>query len=177
MARYTKINKFSKKVQQELFLLLVDALSGIRKSDAAKLLRDLLSEQEAVMLARRLKIALLLEEGLSYEKICREIPVSHGTIAKIQLWLKTYGDGFRLAIPKIKLRKDNKVTEEQKLSWRQVKKRYPIYFWPELLLQEIVKSASQKERKRLVAILGEMHDKTPLTKQLQNILNQKSNTM
>src|SRR3989344_986529 len=174
MAKYTHINRLSKQTQQELFLLLVEALAGEKKTDAAKLLRDLLSEQEASMNARRLKIALLLEKGLSYFQIRKIIPVSHGTIAKIQLWLKTYGDGFRLAIPKI-----DKMAEDKNESvggWRQIKKRYPMYFWPELILKEVVKSANQRERQRLLAVIAELRDKTPLTKELNSLLKQNSNT-
>lgn len=174
MSKYTHINHFSKQTQEELFLLLVEALAGWHKIDSAKLLRDLLSEQEASMIARRLKIALLLEKGLTYQQIGKIIPVSHGTIAKIQLWLNTYGDGFRLAIPKID-KIDKKDTKDIG-GWRQLKKRYPMYFWPELLLKEIVKSANKRERQRLVAVLSELHNKTPLTKELGNILKQKSNT-
>lgn len=176
MARYTNINRISKPKQQDLFLLLVEALAGHKKTDAAKLLRDLLSEQEASMIARRLKIALLLEEGFSYNRIREVIPVSDGTIAKIQLWLNTYGDGFRLVIPKIS--KIKETSEDYEVgSWRQLKKRYSIYFWPELLLKEIVKNANKRERERLEVIVKELRDKTPLTKQLQQILKQNSNTM
>jgi len=176
MAKNTHIKHFSKQRQQDLFLLLVEALTGVKKTDAAKLLRDLLSEQEASMLARRLKIALLLEKGLSYKQIRQDIPVSDGTIAKIQLWLNTYGDGFRLVIPKIN---KNIPSQEKKEigGWRQLKKRYPIYFWPEILLKEVVSSANKKERQKLISIVNELRDKTPLTKQLQQILSKNSNTM
>ena len=177
MAKYKYINNFSKETQEDLFLLLVDSVAGVKKTDAAKLLRDLLSEQEAVMIARRLKIALLLEKGWSYEDIRKAIKVSHSTIAKIQLWLKTYGDGFRLAIPKIESNSNNqKQLQGNTGSWRQLKKKYPMYFWPELLLKEIINSANKRERARLIGVLNELKDKTPLTKQLQSILGKKVNT-
>jgi uncharacterized protein YerC len=177
MAKYKYINNFSKETQEDLFLLLVDSVAGAKKTDAAKLLRDLLSEQEASMLARRLKIALLLEKGWSYEDIRKAIKVSHSTIAKIQLWLKTYGDGFRMAIPKIESNAGKSRNEDVSPgSWRSLKKRYPMYFWPELLLKEIVRSANMRERERLLNVLSELKDKTPLTKEIQNILNKKSNT-
>src|SRR3989344_1055047 len=175
--KYKNINKLSKQTQEELFLLLVEALAGIKKIDAAKLLRDLLSEQEASMIARRLKVAMLLEQGLSYEEINDTIKVSHGTIAKIQMWLQTYGDGFRTAIPQLdKISPvDSRPIDES--GWRQVKKRYPMYFWPQILLEEVVSSANKKEKKRIKVVLKELKDKTPLTKQLQNILGKNSRTM
>ncbi len=177
MAKYSNINRISKQDQDDLFLLLAESLVGMKKTDAAKVLRDLLSQQESVMLARRLKIALLLEKGFSYQQIRKEIPVSDSTIAKIQLWLKTYGDGFRLALPKIDHEPDDRhILEEDKLGWRSLKKRYPAYFWPELVLKQIVKSANKRERQRLSEIVEELRDKTPLTKQLQKILRQNSYT-
>ncbi|MEK7618398.1 MAG: Trp family transcriptional regulator [Patescibacteria group bacterium] len=175
--KYKNINKLNKQTQEELFLLLVEALSGIKKIEAAKLLRDLISEQEASMIARRLKVAMLLEQGFSYDDINEAIKVSHGTIAKIQLWLQTYGDGFRAAIPKLGKVNAGDPHSLDESGWRQIKKRFPMYFWPQILLEEVVASANKKERQRLAMVLKELKDKTPLTKQLQNILGKNSSTM
>jgi uncharacterized protein YerC len=174
--KYKNINSLPKQAQEEFFLLLVDALSGVNKIEAAQLLRDLLSDQEASMIARRLKIAMLLESGSSYEDINKVIKVSHGTIAKIQLWLQTYGDGFRKVIPKLQKADSANSRSSSSLNWKRIKKSYPIYFWPQILLEEVVSTANAKERQRLKMVLKELKDKTPLTKQLQNLLNKNSST-
>ena len=178
MAKYSNIKRLPKQAQAELFLLLVDAIAGKKKTEAAQVLRDLLSEQEAAMIARRMKIAILLENGYTYQQIRREIPVSDSTIAKIQLWLNTYGDGFRLAIANLEKNPSTNrhSLETDKLGWRKMKRKYPMYFWPQILLEEIVKSANKRERKRLAYIVNELHDKTPLTKELQKVLKQNYNT-
>ena len=59
------------------------------------------------------------------------------------------------------------------LLWRNIKKRYPIYFWPQLLLEEIVRSAKEGEKERLRVILGKMDQKRGLFKRLDRLLSQK----
>jgi hypothetical protein len=47
-----------------------------------------------------------------------------------------------------------------------------MYFWPEILLKEIVKSASKREKERLSAVIQRLKEKTSLSKDLQKILEQ-----
>jgi uncharacterized protein YerC len=176
MAKYSNISKIQKEGQADLFILLVNALANITTTNAAKLLRDLLSDQEATLIARRLKIALLLDEGLTYLQIRKIIPVSDSTISKIQMWLKTYGDGFRTVLPKLKNKERAEKPESSESTWRRHKKRYAMYYWPELILKEIVKSANKREKKRLLDILSQLKEKTELTKELNAILRQNSYT-
>ncbi|PIR96497.1 MAG: hypothetical protein COT92_00735, partial [Candidatus Doudnabacteria bacterium CG10_big_fil_rev_8_21_14_0_10_42_18] len=56
------------------------------------------------------------------------------------------------------------------LSWRLVKKNYPLYFWPELLLKEIVRSASGRQKKQLLGVVEELRGKTKIARDLQRIL-------
>lgn len=65
-------------------------------------LKDLLSETEAVMLARRLKIAQLIYAGWSYEKIEKEMHTSPTTIASVHAWLDGGFGGYISGIVKLK---------------------------------------------------------------------------
>jgi uncharacterized protein YerC len=180
MARHH--TKLSRREVERIFFQLCLAISRTKKiSNASKLLRDLLSYQEAEMLAKRLKIAELVLEGDTYEYIRNSLKVSPGTIARVQEWLKISGDGYRWAVEKTKKDtkkwKSNLPTEKGYSDWSEVKRRYPIYFWPELLLEEIVKSANRREKERLRRVVEDMvkmKTKKPLFKRLQRILRTKT---
>jgi len=63
--------------------------------------KDMLSETEAVMLARRLKIAMHLFRGMSYDKIQKDMKVSAATIASVHSWLDGGFGGYIRAIRKM----------------------------------------------------------------------------
>lgn len=64
MGKFTNTKKLSKQEQDELFIRFAKVLSTLHGSiEAANFIRDLLSEQEALMLARRIWIAELLQQG------------------------------------------------------------------------------------------------------------------
>jgi len=80
----------------------VKALVGIdSEREMASYVFDLFTPTERVMLAKRLAIAALLIEGLSYREIAERLKVSTSTIGRVNLWLQTAGDGYRLAIRRI----------------------------------------------------------------------------
>ncbi len=62
--------------------------------------KDLLSETEEVMLARRLKIARLIYEGKSYDAIEKLMRAGPGTIASVHAWLDGGFGGYIKAIQK-----------------------------------------------------------------------------
>ena len=174
--------KLSRKEVERIFYQLCLAISRTRNiSIASKLLRDMLSYQEAEMLAKRLKIAELALEGETYDYIRNSLKVSSGTIARVQEWLKISGDGYRWAVQKTKgdMKKFQRSipTESGYSGWSEIKRRYPMYFWPELLLEEIVRSANKREKERLRKIVGEMgkmKEKRSLYKKLNKILRKRS---
>lgn len=97
--------------------------------------QDLLSETEAVMLARRIKIAKLLMQGMSYGRISDSIHASDGTIASVHRWLQSGFGGYQNALPRLEdmLKKKVQTKEkhrEQKMpySFEWLKKRYPLHF-------------------------------------------------
>ena len=64
--------------------------------------RDLLTHTERQMLAKRLQIAKMLLNKESYNVIKKTLHVTDTTIAKVNNWLKTFGQGYRLAVDKLK---------------------------------------------------------------------------
>lgn len=172
MAKFSRIPKLSKKERQELLIALCEALSSIKKNEeAAQFLSDLLSPQELEMLAKRLAIAKLLIENKTYDSIRNILKVSHNTIARVNAWLTLSGSGFRLVIERTK-RRGKKIYEhslEEKLdpySWYNLKRRYSMYFLPELIIEELIKRSDEKQRKKLNLILSSIEGKIGIFKEI-----------
>lgn len=104
MARYSKI---SQREREELLKELSEALAVLKKpEEIEEFLTDLLTPQERIMLAKRIKVAKLLLEKKDYREIEKELKVSHATIAKIAFWLTEGGRGFKKIAERVrKLRK------------------------------------------------------------------------
>jgi len=172
MAKFTRKQQLDKKEETQLIMDFCKTIASLSKlDDAALFVRDLLSKQELRMLAKRLKIAKLLIEGKTYEKISKELKVSMGTVARINVWLAQSGEGFRMAVEK-----SSGFKKVEKPSWRGIKRRYPMYYWPEILLKELIYSANKKQRKRLQSIIDSLDEKTALTKEIDKILSKIYNT-
>jgi TrpR-related protein YerC/YecD len=170
MGKFTNTHKLSKQQQDELFINFAKALSSLKSSvEAANFIRDLFSQQEVLMLGRRLQIAGLLNDGLTYYQIRQVMKVSENTIAKVKIWLELYGEGYRAVLS----RNQNKSLKptDGAFSWGHVKRKYPMYFWPQLLLEEMVRNASKKERARLLNVVEALREKNKLSKELIKILN------
>lgn len=172
MANLSK--KLSKEEIGKFFYRLCLAIVEMKNvQEAADFLRDLLSFQEAEMIAKRLKIAELLMEGYTYEDINKKVKSSYGTIARVQEWMKVSGDGFRLAINKTK-GKDVKIENEcPTIEINNLKKKYPIYYWPEIILEGIIKNANYRQKQKLKKVVGQMDkmkEKTDLYRKLKKLI-------
>lgn len=163
MAKYTKYQALPSDKKQQVLLELCYALAMTRDlPDMAKLLGDLLSEQEIQMIAKRLQIAKLLLQEKIYNEICEEIKVSPPTVARVNLWLQQAGEGFRMIMKKGLGKKNTKIPAWKPPStagqgwdsWAHIKRRYPLYFWPQLLLEEIIRTANNRQRRRLLETLS-----------------------
>lgn len=172
MAKFSRIPKLSKKERQELLVALCEALATVKKRDeAAQFLTDLLSPQELEMLAKRLAIAKYLIDGKTYDYIRGILKVSHNTISRVNAWLTLSGSGFRLVIERTKniSKKDLGKEFEEKYdpySWQNIKRRYSIYFWPQLLIDEIIKKSNEKEKQKLYSILSSIEGKQNMFKEV-----------
>lgn len=165
-----RIEKLSKREQEELVFDLVNALVQAQTvSESALFLQDLLTKSEMKMLAKRLRIAKLLLGGMTYKQIEENLHVGHSTVAKIGAWLAERGDGFRKIIEKLPEKKEEQKWFERS-EWDSFKRRYSLYFWPELLLEEIVKNANQKQKERIRSVLERLEEKSELHKQIEKLL-------
>lgn len=172
MAKFN--SKLSKKEVDELFYKFSAAICGIKSiKDAAVFLRDLLSYQEAEMIAKRLRIAELLIEKKTYDDICKTLKVSSGTIARVQEWLKLQGEGYRKAVKNIRGKSVEIKYIENPESLSSIKKRYPQYYWPELLLENIIKNSNKKQKREIGSVIGQlekMKEKSQLFRKLKRII-------
>lgn len=158
MAKFEK-EKLSKEEVGKLFYFLCEAVAGTRNpEEAAAFLKDLLSYGEMEMIAKRLKIAALLEKGMTYDGIMEKLKTSPTTIARIHEWLGTSGEGFRMAMKRTTA--EEKLTKQAgavgRTDWHSLKKRYVSYYWPELLLEEIIVSANKRQREKLARVMKEL---------------------
>lgn len=165
-----RLEKLSKQEQESLVFDLINALVQTKNvTETALFLQDLLTKTEMKVLAKRLRIAKLLLSGMTYQEIVDMLHVSHATIAKIAVWLSERGDGFRNIIKKLPEQKKLKSWADMS-DWDHFKRRYSLYFWPELLLEEIVKQANKKQKDRIKSVLERLEEKSELHKKIEHML-------
>ena len=70
------------------------------RDDVENFFRDLLSETEAIMLARRILIAQRLLQGDGYDTICEDLGAGASTVASVHRWLQQ-GRGYQDLLPKL----------------------------------------------------------------------------
>jgi len=88
----TQVSRFKLKpnVWEKIFDLFSDTLLNAKnKQQLDSFLDGFLSPTEKIMLSKRLAIAVLLSKGNDYQSIKETIRVTTGTIAKVNLLLKT----------------------------------------------------------------------------------------
>jgi len=122
------------------------------------------------MLAKRLKIAKLLLTNATYQEIARQLKVSPQTIARVNIWLQEAGDGFRLMFYRTK-KKSPTPGILPSGTWSSIKRRYPMYFWPELLIREIMNTANKRQKQRLRDVVTNLNIKDKRYRELQKIMN------
>ncbi len=188
MAKFTPKQKLDKTIRQKALLELCHAIVIVKKlPEAARVLGDLLSEQEVDMVAKRLQIAKLLLQQKTYADIRKALKVSQPTIARVNLWLQQGGAGYRMVVAgqgkefKIPDERPVAYTPDEFYSWSYIKRKLPLYFWPQILLEEIVKSASARQRKKILDTLKILRKSGQEKKQafrcLEGILQKQINTL
>lgn len=155
MAKFSPHNKLSPQQRQQALLELCRALVMVTKLDeAAKLLGDLLSDQEVEMIAKRLQIAKLLLKGDKYDIIRGKLKVSDATIARVNLWIQQAGEGFRMVMKRGLAKEDMKVPNWMPSVRRsEMARRFPLYYWPQGLIEGIIRTANNHQRKQLLDTL------------------------
>lgn len=92
----------------------------------------------------------MLLEGYDYRAIQNYIKVTPGTIARINNQLHQGGSGLRRAIERLwKIEKER----EEKLmratpGWSELKKKYPSYFLPEIIFDQIAELILKKQKQK-----------------------------
>lgn len=96
-------NKLEKKTEEQLIHNLTAALSHIEQhTDMLTFLSALLTDTEKLMLAKRLAIIILLEEGLPDAHIATALHVTRITVAKMRYFYEARGEGFVIALQTLK---------------------------------------------------------------------------
>lgn len=152
-------SKLTSKKRKELILDLCRALVVLESPrEAADALTDLLTPKEIETIAKRLQIAEYLVNGMDYNSIREDLKVGYSTIARVNTWLNLSGEGFRIMLSRRSRRKEGPSLEERydPYSWHNIKRRYSLYFWPQLILEEFMKRANKKEREKMQEVFEKM---------------------
>lgn len=122
--------------------------------EVADALADLLTPKEMETIAKRLQIAEYLIVGDNYKTIREELKVGYATIARVNTWLNLSGEGYRIMLTKKKKSPQSKSEQEMydPYSWHNIKRRYSMHFWPQLVLEELARTSDKKERKKIERI-------------------------
>ncbi|MFA6097747.1 MAG: YerC/YecD family TrpR-related protein [Candidatus Paceibacterota bacterium] len=123
------------KVKMKYLDLLWTSIAQLEtKEEVKKFFKDLLSESEAIMLARRIEIAKRLIDGQSYDEIAGDLKVGTDTISRVQQWLISGFGGYEKAIDGFNKELGNRIgrikniNEEIPYSFTWIKKKYPLHF-------------------------------------------------
>ena len=174
-----KYATLSKETQHELLGEFCGALCAVNTTnEAVELLTDLLTPSETIMLAKRIRIAKLLLNGKDYDTIGKSLQVSQSTIAKVAAWLAESGEGFRLIVkrsPKESV-KNVSLSRYEKSDWEKLKHRYPMMFWPQLLVEEIVQTANRKQAEKINNALKKLDQKSKVYKDISRMLKSRNST-
>lgn len=115
--------------------LLWTSIAQLETRDEVKsFFKDLLSQSEAIMLARRIEIARRLLEGQSYRQIIGELKVGMDTVNKVQQWLTAGFGGYEKAIGGFQKELDRRFGKADKrknsapYSFGWMKEKYPLQF-------------------------------------------------
>jgi len=146
MKKYSKISNREKEGLLQDFCEAISVLNNPR--EIMDFITDLLTEQEVVMIAKRIKIAKMLIEGKEYKEIQDLLKTSPITVSKINQWLLESGEGFRVITQRTKKEKPKKINYGVE-EFNRAKKRYPIAFWPQLLIEDIVKTMNHRQKERV----------------------------
>ncbi|MBI4049737.1 MAG: helix-turn-helix domain-containing protein [Candidatus Doudnabacteria bacterium] len=117
-----------KKLSEDKMGLLIEqlwrAFASLKdKDEVHAFLHDILTHTEIQMLAKRLQVVMMLEEGLTYEQIKDVLNISEATISKIANWKQAFGSGYQIVIERLSDQKRNPrlargVTSSRRAAWK-----------------------------------------------------------
>lgn len=171
MAKFPRLPKLPQKEQGRLLLEFCEAMLSLKNlHEMVSFLKDIFTKQEIEMISKRLKIARLLLEGKTYKEVKNDLKVSYGTISRVNVWLKVSGEGYRTVVARTRTKKDYTFADEMREMDLAYKRRYPLYFWPDLLYERITKNLSQRQKNEVRKALQEAESKEDLYQLLDKLL-------
>jgi len=171
MAKFNRSSRLPPDEYQDLMIYFCQALSSLKNTkEAAKFLTDLLSAQEAEMLAKRLKIAVLLAQGKKYDEIRKELKVGFSTIARVNVWLNLSGEGFRMVIQRTPEIKKKRVGPQDSYNFYSRQNVLRRTNWPIHVIEELIEESDKKQREKIFTILQSMEGKSKLFKDINKQL-------
>lgn len=141
-------------------IFLCDAISSLNDSvEAAGILRDLLSPQEMISIANRLRIAILLLDGFSYKDIRTLLGVGENKIARVSTWLDISGDTYRTLKGRTKIRALAAHTSQTHLQRTSI---HSQSIWPAVLISDLLTTMSRDNAYKILDILADAKEKPEL---------------
>lgn len=170
LQKIKRLEKLSRGQQEDLISDLLAAFQIIRNSDEViQFIQDLFTRKEVAFFSKRLRIAKLLLEDKTYNEVITAVHTSHATVAKVAAWLSQKGEGFRSVIDKLPKQVENSEDSLVSAEWYNLMRRYPRYFWPQLLIKEVGKQLDVHKRQQLTQLLTTLEDKRLLHKELEDL--------
>lgn len=168
---YMRTPFLSKESQEQLLQDFCEALAVLRTSqEVLPFLTDLLTRIELMTLTKRLQIAKFLLDGKDYRTIEKSLRVSHGTIARVAAWLEESGEGFRLVVERTPKQTSKNLSSHELSEWDKLKRKYPAMFWPQLILEEVVRGANQKKKEQFRKAVEKLDHKSKFYRQFARLL-------
>ena len=90
-------------IESESINQLFDAIVNLKtREECSKFFEDICTVKELLDLAQRLDVAVLLDQGVSYQTIAQQINVSTATISRVSRCLNYGSGGYRIALDQLK---------------------------------------------------------------------------
>lgn len=89
-------------IQSESLDQLFDAILNLKtREECSKFFEDICTVKELLDLAQRMDVAVLLDQGVSYQAIAQQINVSTATISRVSRCLNYGSGGYRLVLDRL----------------------------------------------------------------------------
>lgn len=110
-----QVQSVDKEERYEMIGDFFDIVTNLKtKKDIVGFFMGLLTPSEALMLARRIQIAQLLQKGGTYEEIAQKLSTSPTTVNSVAKWMAMDDQSFHAQIEKQVQRKKDKKGKSQK---------------------------------------------------------------
>ena len=89
-------------IESESLNQLFDAILALKnREECSKFFEDICTIKEVLDMAQRLDVAVLLDQGVSYQAIAQQINVSTATISRVSRCLNYGSGGYKLALERL----------------------------------------------------------------------------